>query len=102
MKSKLALALLASLCLAMEQDDVARHKEWMDTAQDVKDDSKDGMPVRRIALLASNSAANKWWAMAGAPIASRPRIPTAKTIFVAFMYSLLAGNQIFRQHTPLF
>jgi cytochrome c556 len=55
MKSKLALALLASLCLAMEQDDVARHKEWMDTAQDVKDDLKDALDAKLAAKAVENA-----------------------------------------------
>jgi hypothetical protein len=31
---RLSLLLLVSWCLAMTPDDVSRHTEWMDTAQD--------------------------------------------------------------------
>jgi hypothetical protein len=43
---RLSLLLLASFCLAMALDDVARHKEWMDTAQDVKDDLKEALDAK--------------------------------------------------------
>jgi cytochrome c556 len=43
---RLSLLLIAWLCLAMAPDDVARHKEWMDTAQDVKDDLKDALDAK--------------------------------------------------------
>ena len=33
-------------CLAIGPDDVSRHKEWMDTAQDVKDDLKDALDAK--------------------------------------------------------
>jgi cytochrome c556 len=43
---RLSLLLIASWCLAMAPDDAARHKEWMDTAQDVKDDLKDALDAK--------------------------------------------------------
>ena len=43
---KLGLLLLASLCFALGPDDAARHKEWMDAAQDLKDDLKDVLDAR--------------------------------------------------------
>jgi len=43
---RLSLLLLASLCLAVAADDTARHKEWMDTAQDVKDDLKEALDAK--------------------------------------------------------
>jgi cytochrome c556 len=43
---RLSLLLIASWCLAMAPDDVARHKEWMDSAQDAKDDLKDALDAK--------------------------------------------------------
>jgi len=43
---RLSQLLLASWCLAMTPDDVSRHKEWMDTAQDMKDDLKDALDAK--------------------------------------------------------
>ena len=43
---RLSLLLIASWCLAMAPDDAARHREWMDTAQDMKDDLKDALDAK--------------------------------------------------------
>ena len=43
---RLSLLLLASWCLAIVPDGTSRHKEWMDTAQDVKDDLKDALDAK--------------------------------------------------------
>ena len=53
---RLSLLPIAWLCLAMAPDDAARHKEWMDTAQDVKDDLKDAL-VAKLAPKAIEQAA---------------------------------------------
>lgn len=46
---RIALALLASLCLAVSADDVSHHREWMDSAQEVKDDLKDALDAKSAA-----------------------------------------------------
>jgi cytochrome c556 len=46
MKSRLVLVLLTAWCLAGRSNDAARHKEWMDAAQDVKDDLKDALDAK--------------------------------------------------------
>jgi cytochrome c556 len=46
MNRALTLALLAASCLAGGPDDAARHREWMDRAQDVKDDLKDALDAK--------------------------------------------------------
>ena len=46
MKSRLVLVLLTAWCLAGGSNDAARHKEWMDAAQDVKDDLKDALDAK--------------------------------------------------------
>jgi hypothetical protein len=38
--------LTAALCFTLAADDVARHKEWMDQAQDLKDDLKDALDAK--------------------------------------------------------
>jgi hypothetical protein len=43
---RLSLLLLASWCLAITPDDTSRHKERMDTAQDVKGDLKDALDAK--------------------------------------------------------
>jgi hypothetical protein len=47
-KTKLVvvLPLLGLFLLAAAEDETARHKEWMDTAQDVKDDLKDALDAK--------------------------------------------------------
>jgi len=53
---RLSLLLIASWCLAMAPDDAARHKEWMDTAQDVKDDLKDALDAKLVPKVVEHAA----------------------------------------------
>ena len=53
---RISLLLLASWCLAMTPDEVSRHKEWMDTAQDGKDDLKDALDAKRAAKAVEDAA----------------------------------------------
>ena len=43
MRMKLAPVLFAFLSCAVAADEAGRHKEWMDTAQDLKDELKDAL-----------------------------------------------------------
>ena len=53
---RLLLLLVATWCLAMAPDDGSRHKEWMDTAQEVKDDLKDALDSKLAAKAVENAA----------------------------------------------
>jgi hypothetical protein len=50
---KLTLILLAACCLAAEAQ---RHKEWMDAAQDIKDDLKDALDAKLAAKVVQSAA----------------------------------------------
>jgi hypothetical protein len=70
---RLSLLVLTSWCLAMTPDDVSRHKEWMDTAQDVKDDLKDALDAKlgpkvvedAVKLAAIGKQEEAYWKKAG-------------------------------------
>ena len=46
MKSLPTLLVLVAVCFALVADDTSRHKEWMDQAQELKDDLKDALDAK--------------------------------------------------------